>query len=271
MKLCISTLVCPTWTFQQIVDGASEYGVSGIDFRGIASEIDITRLPQFTTDLPETMRILGEKNLRMPALNLSTTLVTLEPDRWQAFLDETQRNARLAQQTRTKFLRVFGGRVPKEISRDEARDLARRHLRQLVKICQPHDCQIVLETHDDWATSAEILPLLDGFSPDEVGVLWDIEHPFRKGEGPEDTAHKLRDYIKHTHFKDSERIDNRNLPRLIGEGNLPIEPTLSALRSIHYTGWYSLETEKRWRSEAPEPEQSIPQFVQYMKSKLKEG
>lgn len=268
MKLCISTLVCPTWTFQQITDACSEYGISGIDFRGIASEIDITRLPQFTTELGETMRVLGERNLRMPCLNLSTTLVTTDADRWTAFLEETQRYAQLAQLTHTKYIRVFGGRVPAEMNREQAQDLARRHLKQLVKIASNHDTQIVWETHDDWCTSDEMLPVLEGFSPDDVGILWDVEHPFRKGEAPERTAERLAGYVRHVHVKDSERIDNRNAPRLLGEGNLPIGPTLAALKSIGYAGWYSLETEKRWRSEAPEPEQSIPQFVSYMRSHL---
>ncbi len=268
MKLCISTLVCPAWTFQQIVNACTEYGIAGIDFRGIASEIDITRLPQFTTDLPETTRVLREKNLRMPCLNLSTTLITTDADRWSSFLDETQRSARLAQQIHTRYLRVFGGRVADGMTREEAREVARRHLKQLTKITLPNDCQILWETHDDWATSDELLPVLESFSPDEVGVLWDIEHPFRKGEPPDQTAEKLKRYIKHIHVKDSERIDDRNAPRLLGEGSLPIESCLAALKSIGYTGWYALETEKRWRSEAPEPEDTIPQFVKYMTSKL---
>ena len=70
MKLSLSTLVCPKWTFQQIVDAAVAAGIGGIDFRGIASEIDITRLPLFTTELPETMRVLSENQLRLPCFNL---------------------------------------------------------------------------------------------------------------------------------------------------------------------------------------------------------
>ncbi len=266
MKLCISTLVCPTWTFQQIIDACAQHGIAGIDFRGIASEIDITRLSLFTTELAETLRLLSERNLRMPCLNLSTTLITSDADRWTSFLDETQRYAQLARLTQTKYLRVFGGRVPDESSRPEAQDLARRHLKQLSKIASANECQIVWETHDDWCTSSEMLPVLEAFKPDEVGVLWDIEHPFRKGESPEDTAHKLGEYIKHIHVKDSQRIGDRNVPTLMGEGNLPVLPCLRALKNAGYSGWYSLETEKRWRAEAPEPEQTIPQFVQYMTS-----
>ncbi|GIW77683.1 MAG: hypothetical protein KatS3mg104_2746 [Phycisphaerae bacterium] len=271
MKLCISTLVCPTWTFDQIVKACHTYGVNGIDFRGIADEIDITKLPLFTTRLPETLKVLARHHLKMPCLNLSATLITTEPDRWNDFLGEVQRYAQLAHQSQTRYLRIFGGRVPQDMSRAFAQDLARRHLKQLLRITSGLDVRIAWETHDDWCTSDEMLPVLEHFSPEELGVLWDIEHPFRRGEEPERTAERMKSYICHVHIKDSERIDNRNFPRLLGEGNLPIVPTLKALKSIGYSGWYCLETEKRWHSEAPEPDQSISQFVRFMSTHLSDS
>src|SRR5690606_22139309 len=55
MKLCISTLACPTWTLDQIIAGCAQAGVQGIDFRGIGDELDITRLPEFNRRLDETL------------------------------------------------------------------------------------------------------------------------------------------------------------------------------------------------------------------------
>jgi len=268
MKLSFSTLVCPTWTFQQIVDGAVRHGICGIDFRGIASEIDITQLPQFKTDIFQTLHVLGAHNLRLPCLNLSCTLVTPDDARWTTFLDETHRYAQLAAQTRTKYLRVFGGAVPKDFSRTQAADLAVRHLRQLIKIAQPHGAMILLETHDHWSSSDQVLELVGSFTADEVGVLWDIEHPWRAGENPLHTAQQLQRFIRHVHLKDSRIIDGRNVPTLLGDGELPIRECLAALRSIEYAGWYSLETEKRWRAEAPEPEMSLAQFAEFMKNAM---
>jgi sugar phosphate isomerase/epimerase len=264
MKLAISTLVCPAWSLDQIIANCASYGVDGIDFRGIREEIDITKLPEFNEKIDETIGMLRASELKMPCLNTSITLVA-PADRWQQMLDECQRSANLAAKTGTNFLRIFGGGVPKDMTRDEARAMAQRRLRQLVKICHGTPCRPILETHDDWTKSQDVLELLHEFSPEEAGVLWDIEHTYRHGEAPIDTASQLRRYIEHVHVKDSVRRDGKNAQKLMGDGDIPVRDAVHALREMGYDGWYSLETEKRWHPDAPDPELSVPHFVKYMK------
>jgi sugar phosphate isomerase/epimerase len=265
MKLTISTLACPEWSLERIVQVAAANGIDGIDFRGLGSEIDITKLPSFNDGLDNTLALLRAHNLEMPCLNSSVTLVTPAPERWQMMLDEANRSARLAEKTHTRFLRVFGGGVPKDLSREEAALLARRHLRQMMKICHPFGCTPLVETHDEWATSLQMLEIIHEFDPRDVGVLWDIEHPFRRGENPADTFASLRRFIRHVHFKDSVRTGNKNSPRLLGEGELPVRECHALLREGGYDGWVCLETEKRWHAEAPDPAESIPQFATFMR------
>ncbi|HSV16662.1 MAG TPA: TIM barrel protein, partial [Tepidisphaeraceae bacterium] len=180
-------------------------------------------------------------------------------------LDEAQRYGRLAERAGTRLLRIFGGGLPKGMSREEGLIMAQRHLRQIVKICKAYGCVPILETHDDWATSTAVLELLHEFDPADVGVLWDVEHPWRRGESPADTARALRKFLRHVHVKDS-RGDER-LPTLLGEGSLPLADAAAALRGIEYDGWYCLECEKRWDEKAPEPEVSLPQFATYMRER----
>jgi sugar phosphate isomerase/epimerase len=183
-------------------------------------------------------------------------------------LDECQRTARLAERTHTRFIRVFGGAVPKGITSDEALVLARRHLRQLVKVAGAFGARVLVETHDDWSTSGDLLELTREFDPQhEVGVIWDIEHTFRHGEAPADTFTSLRRLIAHVHLKDSVRASERSVPKLLGEGELPVRECLRVLRVDGYDAWLSLETEKRWHADAPEPEQSIPHFARFMRER----
>jgi sugar phosphate isomerase/epimerase len=267
MKLCISTLTCPTWSLNQIVETLSANGITGIDFRGLESEIDITRLDAFDGQLDQTLSLLQRHGLSMPCLNTSVTLVSPDPQRWQTMLDEAQRYAKLAQRTGTKLLRIFGGGVPKGMTRDEARIMAQRHLRQVIKICKPHGCQPVLETHDDWATGPRVLELIHEFDPSEVAVLWDLEHPARQGESPADTARQLRKFIRHIHVKDTVMVDGKRHPVLMGAGVVPLVDCAATLSDIGFDGWYCLEVEKRWDPEAPEPEESVPAFAKYMRER----
>jgi sugar phosphate isomerase/epimerase len=264
MKLCFSTLVCPAWSLDQIIANGASSGVGGVDFRGIGSEIDITRLPEFNDRLDETLALMRASELAMPCLNTSITLVA-PSDRWEQMLDECQRYSNLAVKTNTSFLRIFGGGIPKEMSREEARAMAQRRLRQLLKICHNKPCRPILETHDDWTTSQQVLELVHEFSPQDVSVLWDIEHTFRHGEQPIDTATQLRRFIVHVHVKDSLRQENRNVQKLLGDGDVPLGDAVRSLRELRYDGWFSLETEKRWHADAPDPEASVPRFVQYMR------
>ncbi|MCY2951209.1 MAG: sugar phosphate isomerase/epimerase [Planctomycetota bacterium] len=266
MRLCFSTLTCPNWSFPQIVGAAAAYGLHGIDLRGIGPEIDITKLALFDAELRATLELLWRHGLQLPCMNTSIALVTPAPERWEMMLDECHRYARLAERTGSRFLRIFGGTVLKGMTRGEATAMAQRHLRQLEKICSRHRCQVLLETHDAWATSEQVLELLDGMSPQEVGALWDIEHPCRRGETPHQTAKALRNYIMHVHLKDSIQRGPKTLPRLLGQGDLPVKHVIEALRAIGYDQWICLETEKRWHPQAaPEPEQSLPQFVHYVR------
>ena len=51
MKLSTTTLGCPEWSLDEIITRCSEYGLQGIDFRGIRDALDVTQLPEFTSEI----------------------------------------------------------------------------------------------------------------------------------------------------------------------------------------------------------------------------
>lgn len=265
VKLTFSTLASPDWTLPQIVKAAVDSDISGVDFRGIGSELDITRLPAFGFELSDTLELLQKHQLQMPCVNTSVTLVTPTPGKWEPMLAEAQRYAALAEKTKTKFLRIFGGSIPVGMSREDALLLARGHLQEIINICKHRGCKPLLETHDAWVLSPTILNLLEGFAAGDAGVLWDLEHPWRGGESPAETARLLGQRIEHVHIKDTVRRNGKSVPMLLGAGELPLVECKAALASIGFAGWICLETEKRWHSEGPEPEISVPQFANYMR------
>jgi sugar phosphate isomerase/epimerase len=268
MKLCISTLACPGWDLQQIIDVCAANQIAGVDFRGLQNEIDVTKLPAFTGDgLDETLSRLRSRGIEIPCMNSGVALEA-PAERWNDMLEETRRTCDICRRSGTRYLRVFGGAVPNEMTREEGRILAQRRLRQLAKMTRPAKVLILIETHDHWITFEQVNELLADTDPEEVGVLWDTEHTWRKGETPETTVARHGERLRHVHVKDSTPPpagEKKSVPKLLGEGELPIGQFVKALTDAGYEGWYCLETEKRWHQAAPEPEVSIPQFAQYMR------
>ena len=61
MKPSFTTLGSPGWSLDEICQKGAAAGFEGVDFRGLQDNIDITTIPEFTTQLGETKRKLGIK------------------------------------------------------------------------------------------------------------------------------------------------------------------------------------------------------------------
>jgi sugar phosphate isomerase/epimerase len=261
MRLSFSTLACPAWSLDQILDTARQLQL-GVDFRGLGPALDVSTLPEFTANLNTTLARFRQAGVATPCFSTSIKLITPKADEWQKFLDEAQRYAELAGKAGATMLRIFGGNIPKEMTRDDAAVLGRRHLRQLVKVMQPFGVHPVLETHDDWSTSTQVLPLLEGTTPAEVGVLWDIEHPHVRGEPLDVTLTAFAERLQYVHVKDALKDHSMTL---LGQGAVPVAEAVRTIRGSGYAGWFCYEGEKRWQPNGPEPEVSIPQFASYLR------
>ena len=111
--------------------------------------------------------------------------------------------------------------------------------------------------------------MLDGVASDSVGALWDIHHPYRfNGENPETTVQNLGMYIKYVHIKDSAVCDNGFRYCMMGEGDIPIDEAMQALRSINYEGFVTFEWVKRWSPELEDAGVVLPQFMNYIEPYL---
>ena len=71
MKLSITTLGCPQWSLDEIIARCSAYGLDGIDFRGIRDVLDVTQLPDFTTEVGLTRRKMEDVGLCVSGISSS--------------------------------------------------------------------------------------------------------------------------------------------------------------------------------------------------------
>ena len=128
---------------------------------------------------------------------------------------------------------------------------------------------VVIETHDAWTNSQDVRDLLQAVALPSVKVLWDTHHTYRFGEPPARTQELLGDAIAYIHVKDS-RLTGSGPEAwtycLLGEGDVPLAEICTVLKKSDYTGYLSLEWEKKWHPEIAAPEIALPQAVPYLRA-----
>jgi sugar phosphate isomerase/epimerase len=270
MKLSFTTLGCPGWTLRQIVENAARMGYDSVDFRGLLDEIDVSRRPEFTTGLRETLRLFDDHGVAISGLLTSARYAVVDPAERQAQFEETRRNLELAARLEVPFLRVYGGRVPEDYTTETIMPFLVDNLQRMGDEAQDHGVTLAIETHDEWTASDVCARLMARVDHPAVRVLWDLHHPYRaNGESPDFTYTNLAPYTVNIHVKDSvPNAEGGHSYVLVGEGDVPLKRMLDLLVEGGYEGTACLEWEKRWIPELLAPEIVFPQYVRQMREWL---
>ena len=128
-------------------------------------------------------------------------------------------------------------------------------MQQLLPVvgCQP--VTLVVETAGAFAATDRLRDFLNRFADDRLCALWDMHTTVVEArEDAETTITNLGAYVKHVHIHDFRRAGDEVQPELIGEGQLPIQDLMNALRSVNYDGFVSLEWDPDWAPEIADPE-----------------
>ena len=74
--LSFSTLGCPGWTFETILNFADENGYDGIELRGILRQLDLTKCPEFNSkeNIQASRKLIKGKKVKIIDLGTSTSL-----------------------------------------------------------------------------------------------------------------------------------------------------------------------------------------------------
>ncbi|MEE1109795.1 MAG: TIM barrel protein, partial [Lachnospiraceae bacterium] len=124
----------------------------------------------------------------------------------------------------------------------EDQELAEACVRKILEKVEGKPLTVLVETCDAYGDTARLRDLLNRFADDQLAALWDMHTTtvFSK-EDAETTITNLGAYVRHVHIHDFRMEDGIAVPELIGDGNLPMQDLMNALRSVNYDGFVSLE------------------------------
>ena len=264
-----STLGCPAWTWTRVVQQADALGYAALELRGIAGEMDLTRVPELSgSRLADTKRDLAALGIVVSDLGASAAM-HLTGDARAAALDEGRRFIDLAHAMDVRYVRIFGDSIPAGEPRDAAIARVVDGFGQMATYAARAGVTVIMETHGDFTHSRDIEAVRSGVNSPAFAVLWDAHHTFVAGhEPPAETWAALGRFVRHTHLKDSrpEGSDRRYV--LLGTGDVPVKTQVAVLAGAGYTGYYCFEWEKKWHPDIEEPEVAFPHYARTMASYL---
>jgi len=268
MKLAFSTLGCPDFSWNDIYSMAKDFGFDGIEIRGLGNEIFAVQAQPFTeAQLPNTIKKLSELKIEIPCLSSGCCLKLAENA--DKNYEEIMQYIELASKLGTPYIRVLADQEPQPNGEVDD-NVVLAALQRLVPEAEKKGVTLLVETNGVYADTARLCSLLNKIPSDSVAVLWDVHHPYRFfGEKPEKTVQNLGAYIKYVHIKDSVMENGVPKYKMLGEGDLPIDEIMMALRSINYDGYISLEWVKRWAADLDDAGVVFPNFANYMERYLK--
>lgn len=259
MKTCFSTLGCPEWSFADIVSVASDLGYNGIELRGIQHELYAPAMEPFApAHIEQTMNTLKRLSLEIPCLTSACNLND------EADIDKAKAYVDTASMIGTPYIRVLGDLNPAP-SADISLKAIVSNLEEIADYAKDKNVMPLIETNGFFAKTKSLGAMLKSFDHPNVGILYDINHPYRFfGEEPAYTIDNLGPFIKHVHIKDSVAEGKAIRYKMVGEGTLPVAKTIRLLQNAGYKGHYSLEWVKRWDFTLEEPGIAFAQYKEFM-------
>jgi sugar phosphate isomerase/epimerase len=271
-KLSFSTLGCPDWSFDKIIDFAKDHGYTGIEVRGILREMDLTKVPEFATteSIAATLQKMRDRGLVFVDLGSSAALHLPKGDERTKNLNEAKRFIGLASKLGCPFIRVFPNQLPKDRDRQETLNLIIEGLRELGEYASKTNVTVLLESHGELIYKKDLLMVMEGAAHPHVGLVWDVCNMWVvTKENPGEVYSALKPYIRHTHIKDLKLEGDKIAYVLLGTGIAPIFDAIDILYNDQYAGFYSFEWEKLWHPEILDPQIALADYPEAIKRHFK--
>ncbi len=130
-----------------------------------------------------------------------------------------------------------------------------------IQTAEANGVSILLETSGVLADTNRVLEVIGIFESACVNVCWNIRETYYKaGETADTTIQNLGAYINYVRIGDC--ADGKNV--LLGEGTLPVEDFMNALKSLNYEGYLCVG----WNEEILSPDIVLTHFISYLSGKL---
>ncbi len=251
MKLAFSTKNWKGYSWSDFCCIAQDIGFKGIEIHDIEDDIfSAQNGPLHPDNTPSVRRKLKNMGLEISAVDYNGDFSDLE---------KIVKCINTAKTLSSQYVRmIYTGNDDKETIIN--------NLKPAVETAEKEGVVLLIETTGVFADTSKLYEVLTEFACDYLCVDWNLHDTFFFGnEDAEKTIKNLGAYVKLVHVADAIRNGDTTTFTLIGDGELPFEEMMNALRSINYVGFVSIEWAPDRIEEISDLEVIFPHFVNFMR------
>ena len=224
MKFSFKTDMVPDLTFEEVCKTARDYGFSGFEICGIDVSAAVGGLFD-PYSAAGARRKLVNRHISVPVLYCPEAVGEAADTKLIKKYIET------AGYSAIPFVRVT-------ISDKAGLPDIKQLLDPVMPLTEELGVTLLFSTTGSYSDTSKVIELINMFGCGSVGASWDIaETFFTARETAEKTIQTLGAYICNVHIGD--RSDGRSV--LTGDGELPVDEFLFALRSLNYEGFICVD------------------------------
>ncbi len=260
-KLAFSTVACPEWTLEQVVDKAKAFGFAGVELRTLGGEESPLACDPALSDASKVRDLFESREIAPICLSTSYALHHRDLTRLGAATSGIIKSIKTASEIGCSAVRIYGNEVmPGENRRTVIARIA-EHAKPLAEVAGEYGVQLLFENAGSFTQAKEWWWMLDIIDHPMVGICWNalnsaIYDAHDKGGWVGITT--LNSRIKIAKIKDS--VIGRGSGFLpIGQGTAGVENTLKRLKGIGYDGYICLEWDRAWFPSLMPAEDYLPQ------------
>ena len=240
MKYAFMSFSCPEYTFQEMAVLAVRFGYDGVEPRIDSGHNHGVERDASAAARRQVRATAAEHGIEICCV--ATSCRFSDPGTVAENVRQAREAIALAADLGSPCIRVFGGALPEDVSRDEAIEQVAAALGELAPAAAKAGVTVALETHDDWCHPTHVAAVMEKVADPAVAVNWDVMHPVRRGGATVEFAHRsLAPWIRHLHVHDGREKDGKVQFCEMGKGIVDHRTAIRCMVEDGYEGYVSGE------------------------------
>ncbi|OGV64037.1 MAG: hypothetical protein A3K19_04525 [Lentisphaerae bacterium RIFOXYB12_FULL_65_16] len=241
MKYSFMSFSTPELTLDDMLALAKRLGYDGIEPRTSAKHkhgVEFDATAAYRAECKSKAAAAG-----IPFSCVATSCVYADAAKTQEMLSDTHKAIDLAADVGAERIRVFGGVIPQDVTREAAIERVAKSLKSVADHAGDRGVTVCMETHDHWCDPNDVAKVMKAVNHPAIAVNWDIMHPVRVAKVTMQQAFDVvKPWIRHIHFHDGKTLENKQLVMVpIGTGDIDHRTAVQLLKGMKYKHYLSGE------------------------------